>query len=377
MIVKKSRLAVSMGAAVLMAGCASTQLNYNTLELASSVGNIQTGQVLANLSLFMDNPSALPAHVDLSAGTASTTYSVNPTITTPLNFASSALSQFTKTVSGSPSSASEAQSVRTIGSSGLSTTATDAWAQSWSYEPIIDGDELRRLRVLYAYALGYMRDVDFIEEYPVVRKLQTLSYQNVKADKSYQLYCPDLGFKSSTVMPETQTTVTDLANQKATTQITKASPSAAECDKITIQTQVPDEQFLHEPSCIICIRDKYGVFTYTTGVLKTALTINPRLRRLHGHWLLNEHDPSHSDATPLGRFGGHSLFIRGEDQWKLSEFTLFVLTATAQSTVGTAAAGAGSPSAAGATGKKPAALQPGAPAPALTLPLGTTQVVPQ
>ena len=88
----RARFASAIGLFVLT-GCASSQLNYNTLELASTVGNLQTGQVLSNLSLFMDNPAALPAHIDLSAGTASTTYSVNPTITTPLSAATSSLSQ--------------------------------------------------------------------------------------------------------------------------------------------------------------------------------------------------------------------------------------------------------------------------------------------
>jgi hypothetical protein len=354
---------------VLLSGCASTQLNNNTLDLASTVGNLQTEQVLNNLSLFFDNPASLPAHIDLSAGTASTTYSVNPTVTTPLSAATTVLDQTVRTISGAPSTAIQHQASSTRAGFAGSVTASDAWSQSWSYQPIIDGDELRRLRALYAYALGYGSDADFFDEYPLVRKPQTLSYTSVKADKAYALYCPELGFKSPVTTPQTQKTTTDLSKSPPTTQTEIVQPGggSADCDKITIQTQIPDELFLHEPSCIICMQDKYGVYTYSANGHKTNLRTNPRLRRLHGRWLLNENDPESADAIYLGHFGRHKLFIRPDDQWKLSEFTLFVLTATAQSTVGTAAA---APSGATAA-KKPAPAQPGAPAPALTLPLGT------
>ena len=225
---------------------------------------------------------------------------------------------------------------------------------------------------MYAYALGAISDEKFIDEYPLVRKPQNLSYADVKADNRYSLYCPNLGFQASTGNPGSQETETDLTKPKTTINVKPPSNPAASCDKVAIATQIPDEQFLHQPSCIICMRDKYGVFR---GRVST-LMINPKLRLdLHGGWLLNEHDPDLSDAIPLGRYRNHDLFIRRIDQWKLSEFTLFVLTATAQSTIGTAAAAAGGPSGGGGASKKPGPQAvPTAPAPVPTLPLGAPLV---
>jgi hypothetical protein len=45
------------GLYLFVSGCASSQLNYSTLDLATSVGGIQTQQVLYNPSLILDDPS--------------------------------------------------------------------------------------------------------------------------------------------------------------------------------------------------------------------------------------------------------------------------------------------------------------------------------
>jgi hypothetical protein len=49
--------AAESGLYLFVSGCASSQLNYNTLDLATSVGGIQTQQVLYNLGLILDGPS--------------------------------------------------------------------------------------------------------------------------------------------------------------------------------------------------------------------------------------------------------------------------------------------------------------------------------
>jgi hypothetical protein len=54
-------------AAISLAGCASTQLNYNTLDIAGSVSSLYTKQVLSNLSKYIDEPEGLPAQVDIAA----------------------------------------------------------------------------------------------------------------------------------------------------------------------------------------------------------------------------------------------------------------------------------------------------------------------
>src|ERR1700753_3163634 len=68
---------------IQVAGCASTQLNHNTLDLASTVDSLVTKQVLDNLSKIIDNPLAVPAQVDLAAGSATTSNSITPSISDP------------------------------------------------------------------------------------------------------------------------------------------------------------------------------------------------------------------------------------------------------------------------------------------------------
>ena len=68
-----------------LAGCAGTQLKYNTLDIASTVTAIHTNQVLENLSRFIDEPYALPSQVDITSGTIQTSNSITPTVTSPLS----------------------------------------------------------------------------------------------------------------------------------------------------------------------------------------------------------------------------------------------------------------------------------------------------
>lgn len=369
---------------LFLSACASEQLNRNTLDLASTAGDLQTRQVLYNLGMFIDNPFALPAHLDISAGLASTSYSLNPQISTPFSSASTALSQTIRTVSAAPSTQVENQSTRSSAATSASLTASDAWSQSWAYQPIIDGDELRRLRALYAYALGKISDEEFLEDYPLVRKPQTVVYSNVRADIHDHLFCPDLHFKTDVQLqgqiyvpskeatkpaqilqfpyldlkaqspkPEIEEKAYGGNNIFAGGQVTKSVP--ATCSEVAIQMQIPDEQFLHEPSCIICLRDRFAIFDGNSKKLR----INPRLHYLHGGWLLTEMDDRCCETISLGRFSAHDLYIRAGDQRRLSEFTLFVLTATTQSTIGAAAANAGVQGK-GAQGKPTTIALPGA-----------------
>ena len=51
--------AASVGLYLFVSGCASSPLNYSTLDLATCVGGIQTQQVLYNLSLTPARPSLI------------------------------------------------------------------------------------------------------------------------------------------------------------------------------------------------------------------------------------------------------------------------------------------------------------------------------
>jgi hypothetical protein len=315
------RALLALGFLFPLSGCASYQLNQNTLELASTVGDIQTRQVLYNLSQFIDNPGALPSHLDLSGGSASTSNSITPNISSPLNAATNVMTQTGATIGSAITTSTTHQSGSQRASATTSISAQDLWTQNWSYIPIIDGDELRRLRSLYKYALNRLTDAELLTEYPIIQKLQVVAYSsgsgaNSKSIMNDSTYCPDVGLKTD-VPPD------DFSRKQATGESVK---NTVGCGSLNVNIQVPDEKYMREPGCILCLKGRTGVYTS-----RSAIKINDRLKKLHGSWLLTESDEIPASAVPLGRYGRHDFYVTQANLDKLSEFTIFVLTATAQS----------------------------------------------
>jgi hypothetical protein len=356
-------IAAAVSVSVIISGCASTQLNYNTLDLAESVSDIQTKQVLHNLSLFLDDPSALPTHIDLTSGTAQTSNVIQPTVTYPLG--ASWVNQAVGALGKNAGLTQEIQSTRA--GPGLSLEGQNTQQQNWNYQPIIDGEELLRLRALYRYAIGVeVMPFTFPSEnsstvpcyalpecqsysgeylkrdYPIVRKSVTTTYSNLKPDDS--IYCPNIGVKSWVV-----------PTSKQGQQPQPPVPQEASCSTMSTTVQTPDENTLHYPNCILCLKKgKYfGAFVSRGGsdrnretILSSQLEVNHLLRKLRGEnghrWLryVGDKFPVGYDPTTdeyLGYYEGHLLFVARNERWKLSEFTLFVLTATAQSSSAAAA----------------------------------------
>src|SRR5436190_307627 len=69
---------------VMVTGCSSTQLNYNTADLASSLFSLMKSQIFYNLAQAINDPEFVPSQVTISIGTAQTLNAVNPTLTVPL-----------------------------------------------------------------------------------------------------------------------------------------------------------------------------------------------------------------------------------------------------------------------------------------------------
>ena len=67
-----SRLCVGLFLCIITTGRASTQLNFNTLEIAESIAPVYTRQALANLSKIIDEPMAIPSQLDIPNGTIQT-----------------------------------------------------------------------------------------------------------------------------------------------------------------------------------------------------------------------------------------------------------------------------------------------------------------
>jgi hypothetical protein len=281
--------------AALASGCASTQLNYNTLDLAESLDGVVTRQVLFNLEKTLVDPYAVPSQVMFSAGTATTSNAINPTIIDPL----------TKSVAVTNSLGTSA--TQTITNSIASTTANkswsvglnDQWTQSWTPGPITDPDELRRLRTLYRYAAGHIKTENaFLCEYPI----QTAAEQ-----------APSGGGKTEGPAKFTLTCEKE--------------------DKTDVKVDVSaDPQFLNTPTCVICA----DLRTY--GIGKTGRPLPPKLnRRLRTGWI---HSVPSEGMISMIAYGYPNLLIcksatepcRQDGIKEFHEFVLFIFEATSGAT---------------------------------------------
>ena len=159
------RLALPMATSLLLFGCASAQLNYNTLDIASSVDSLYTRQALDNLSKYIDNPEGIPSQMDILQGTVQTSNSITPSLSAPLSQAitstgSRAAATFTTTHTS------------VLAGAGASLGASDNWQQNWNVVPLSDANTLRNLRALYRYVI--YPDVSALKaEYTVARVAET------------------------------------------------------------------------------------------------------------------------------------------------------------------------------------------------------------
>ena len=65
-------------------GCASTQLNYNAADLASSLNSLTKKQIFFNLTQALKDPEFVPSQVTISIGTAQTANAITPSLSLPL-----------------------------------------------------------------------------------------------------------------------------------------------------------------------------------------------------------------------------------------------------------------------------------------------------
>lgn len=170
-----SLLAIAAG--VHLGGCASSELNLNTLDIASTTDDLMTEQMFHNLSDFVDSDLAYPTQLVIGSGTATTNDSLTANYTDPLSFAV----QTTATLAGSavqttnmlqrqigpmgtttttttntqPTTPSSPQFASQTGraSSSLGVGGTFGRTQFWSYAPVTDAFRAARLMALYRYVV--------------------------------------------------------------------------------------------------------------------------------------------------------------------------------------------------------------------------------
>jgi hypothetical protein len=141
-----------LAASVLVCGCASTQLNYNTADLASSLNSLTKRQIFFNLAQALADPEFVPSQATISVGTATTLNAVTPSVSVPLGMPVVTMARDgTGRFAGSQFSTQVTSPMPTLG-----VQMTDGWNQSWTMVPINSAPQLRRLRALYQYATGTM-----------------------------------------------------------------------------------------------------------------------------------------------------------------------------------------------------------------------------
>ena len=119
----------------LLAGCVSTQLNENTLDLASTVAYLHRSQVIDNLGRFIDSGDAIPAQVALTGGIVQVNNEIKPNWIHPYSFLKTGLNPMNSTAKK------------------FELGFVDTWTENWNLAPVADAEDLKRLRALYRYAV--------------------------------------------------------------------------------------------------------------------------------------------------------------------------------------------------------------------------------
>jgi len=325
-----ARIAAPYAALFALAGCASAQLNYNTVDLASTIDSLLTEQVLSNLAKFIDSPHAIPSQVGIAAGTVTTNNVIQPNVTSPLNIASVATNTIATTFAATTSSVATRTNTRTLNNAGVGLTMTDQWQQNWTIAPVTDSDQLRRLRSLYRFATTNLNRQELLCNYPIVQKKDGTSQ------------APSAGQASATT-----------SGRNITISFQASTPTKREyriyCSSGTLRFENADPSFLSPPSCVICYdpdpryrQDNKGCETQATKDAATNLEVlclhtNWRLRP---DWLRYTDNPLSvpRDAIVLGQRRNKIMYVINRDDLEaFYEFSLFINEATAATaTSGTA-----------------------------------------
>jgi hypothetical protein len=354
---KKSIIAL----ALTLSGCASTELNKNTMDIATNSNSLLTEQTLYNLSNFLDSELALPAQIVVSTGSATTADTASATVSAPLSRAFTATNQLVRTVGAMPSTAGTNIATGVAAGAGLMAEAQDVRTQNYSFQMITDAYQLWRLKALYRIAIDG-READFVRDYPPI-------YKSVSQQRSVCLH--DKAKNNATVygLGTTADPASGLSNQFQSC-VTQYSPGAgvtmgAGTDTSTVL--VPDEHFLAGPTCAVCMKRIAGRRIYIAN------------ESLKGHWLHWRSLSGAANGRPdtyrpgdiyVGQSGHYELYVDPGQVKKFADFTIFVLAASTQTdsavTGGSGGGGAGASGAGGGGSKSPVA-QPGL---LLTLPTG-------
>jgi hypothetical protein len=322
-----------------LTSCASSQVNYNTLDIASTYDQLITKQVTFNLRKTYENPYGIPAFVKVSNQTATTQNSITPTFTLPLT------DQITTALNGV--GALTSRTSQFTGKS-LSLSAVDQWNQTYTLSPIVDPDQLRRLQTLYQYVTKTIppfagRDADYVFEstYPIIE-----TSGSAQSNKSPDITITITGAgKPVTVKP-----TREMSNGPPKTQYVRRSIVFDENGNVVVQNgritftwipANPDITFVKQPGCILCdygaiLKDpeKSAIADYATNKAKYdgahELVKNVVLKN---DWLYAPNEAQGGPgAVPLPSSEFATLYVNSDRLKYFYEFVLFTQEAASQGT---------------------------------------------
>jgi uncharacterized membrane protein YgcG len=123
-------------------GCLQHQLNTKSLKLTTSSNDLFYGQVLDNIALINDDPTALPYFDTPATGTVQLQQSVSLGYTGTWN------------IMGDVSKAAIAAMPTALGMNALALTPSQADSETWQLNPLADPDRLYLMHCAYRTVLG-------------------------------------------------------------------------------------------------------------------------------------------------------------------------------------------------------------------------------
>jgi len=312
------RRLICVAACLVSSACASTQLNSNTTDLASSLSSLTKSQILYNLAQAVNDPEFVPSQVTISIGTAQTLNSIAPSVSVPLG-PSFAVTNRT-TVGGR--GGNQISNVSTNAAPGLGIQVTDSWTQTWTMVPANSANQLRRLRTIYQFATGTM-----------ARKDPTRDLTEKEAER--QFLC-DYAIQSLAVLPSSPG-----GNVRYRVDGCLDSHGA-----VTSHLFYADPIFTQGPNCVVCIEDLHEA--------SPRPHLNPNLKY---HFIRTDADRAEG-MTRLGSHGTTNFYVCGspaglcgfvpgqqpfDGRRAFSDFMLFVYEAMSVSS----GAGGGNPKSSG------------------------------
>lgn len=337
-------------------GCSSTQVNYNTLEIASTYDQLMTKQVTFNLRKSIEDKYGLPAFVKITNQTATTLNSITPNFTFPLSDQISRAVQATVAATGISNLSSRTSQVagKTLGIS-----AVDQWQQTYTLSPVTDTDQLRRLRTLFQYVVGHLSEdgADATKElesiYPII--VTTGGIGTGTGASTTSLSVTVAGRPVTVLQTSVEARIPPKTTYVRRTYLSSPTAEAIGTDPYTWDLVSPDLTFIRQPGCVLC---DYGSILSETELsslserqkknieaYRTAHKLEKN-RQLRNDWLYLPGQPVASDAIALPYSGLTTLYARRAVDGELNaglkyfyELVLFSEDAASQGTGSPASGG--------------------------------------